>query len=325
MTHLMGCWFGPAFRAAVTTGGLSITVTGAGSWLGQAFLAMLVTEDLLPPAPRLRLFGSASRPVRLGGRTVPVEQLAAAEPLAGGPWLLLHFAFLGQERAAGMKTSDFVAVNAGILRETLRLAEPAQGLRVIFSSSGAAYGPGRRLIEDPETSPYGWCKMTQERHLAAWCRARGVPLAMPRIFNLGGDWVNKTETYALSSFISSAQRKGVIRILARRPVFRSFVHVAELHALLCEAVLTQTAGSPLEFDTAGLEIVEMADLADAVTAALRLANVTIERAGPPIEGDVDYYVGDGRLYRSILAQHGRRIVGLARIVTDTAAFLARKT
>jgi nucleoside-diphosphate-sugar epimerase len=319
----MGCWFGPAFRAAVATGDLSIAVTGAGSWLGQAFLAMLVAEDLLPSAPRLRLFGSASRSGRLGDRIVLVERLAAAEPLAGGRWLLLHFAFLGQERTTGMKTGDFIAVNAGILRETLRLAEPVQDLRVIFSSSGAAYGPGGRLIEDPDTAPYGWCKITQERDLSAWCHARGVPLAMPRIFNLGGDWINKTETYALSSFIHSAQRQGVIRILSRRPVFRSFVHVAELHAMLCEAVLKQTAGSPLEFDTAGSETVEMADLADAVAAALRPTNVTIERTGP-VEGDVDYYVGDGRLYRSILAGQGRRIVGLMRIVTDTAAFLARE-
>ncbi|MDR3529797.1 MAG: NAD(P)-dependent oxidoreductase, partial [Rhodopila sp.] len=315
-------WFGPAFRSAVAQGGLSIAVTGAGSWLGQSFLSMLAAEGLLPEPARLRLFASSSRAVQLGGRTVPVERLERAPALEGGPWLLLHFAFLGKERTEHLSTADFIAANAGILRETLRIAEPARDLRMVFSSSGAAYGRDRRLVEDPDANPYGWCKVTQEADLTAWCAARGVPLVIPRIFSIGGDWVNKTESYALSSFILAARREGVIRIMARKPVFRSFVHVAELNGLLCEAALAQAGEAALVFDTAGRETLEMADLADAVAGALRPAEIRIERAGP-LEGETDYYVGEGRVYRSILARNGCRVVGIERIVADTAAFLNR--
>jgi nucleoside-diphosphate-sugar epimerase len=319
--RLMG-WFSPIFRAAVATGGLSIAVTGAGSWLGRAFLTTLAAEDALPPSPRLRLFASTARSVQLGGRIVAIEQLSEARPLAGGPWLLLHFAFLGQERTNDLGTEEFVAGNARILLETLRLAEAARGLRMVFTSSGATYGPGRQLVEDANFSPYGWCKATQERDLDAWCAARGVPLVIPRIFSIGGPCANKVETYALSSFVLSARREGVIRIAARRPVFRSFVHVAELNALVCEAALAQSAGAPLVFDTVGRETLEMADLADAVAALLRPTEVRIERAGL-VEGDADYYVGDGRIYRFMLAWSGRRIVGLEQIIADTAASLAQ--
>lgn len=314
----MSDWFGHGFRSALASG-TGLALTGAGSWLGRALLDALAAEGLLPA--RLRLFASHARPLRLGGRDLAIERLADAPRLAGADWLLLHFAFLGKERTAELSTKDFIAANQAILDATLRIAEAAAGLRMVFASSGAAYGPGRALIGDPDASPYGWCKVAQESALTAWCAARGVPLVMPRIFNIGGPGITKQEGYALSSFILSARREGVIRIAARRPVFRSFVHVNELNALLCEAALARAPGTPLLFDTAGVETVEMADLAAAVAARCAPASIRIEREDPP-EGEVDWYVGDGATYRGLLARAGRRVVGLDRIIGDTAGALS---
>ncbi len=315
-------WFGPVLREQVLDGGLSIAVTGAGSWLAQALLADLAAEGLLPAAERLRLFASSARTMDVGGRSLTVEALAGAAPLQGGPWLLLHFAFLGKERTQGLPVADFVAANDAILRDTLRLAAPARDLRMVFSSSGAAYGPDRSLVEVPDANPYGWCKVQHERQLADWCGAHGVPLVMPRIFSIGGPHINKIDSYALSSMILAAKRSGTIRIMARRPVFRSFVHVSELNGLLCETALQQPAATPCLFDTSGLETAEMADLAAVVSEVLAPMTVHIER-DTLVDPVADYYVGDGSTYRTLLALQQKRIVGLHEIVRQTVCYVDR--
>jgi nucleoside-diphosphate-sugar epimerase len=307
---------GPTFRAALTEGDLALAITGARSWLGQALLAALTAEGLLPR--RLRLFGSTPGHLLCGERQTPIEPLKAAPPLESGPWLLLHFAFLGKERTADLAPASFIAANNAILHDALRVAEGASELRMVFSSSGAVYGEQRRLIERPEANPYGWCKVAHEQAIMAWCRARGVPLVMPRIFNIGGPCVNKQQSYALSAMLLSAHREGIIRIAARRPVFRSYIHVAELNDLLCETALRQPPGEVLQFDTAGRETVEMADLAASVAASLQPRSVQITREAPPY-GEVDWYVGDGCRYRGLLASLGQQIIGLERIIADTAA------
>jgi nucleoside-diphosphate-sugar epimerase len=306
-------WFGPALREQILHGNLSIAVTGAGSWLGQALLADLAAEGLLPPPGRLRLFARSARG--------EMEALAGAEPLRGGPWLLLHFAFLGKEKSEDRGVAEFVAANDAILAETQRLAAGARDLRVVFSSSGAVYQADRSLVFAPEASPYGWCKVRHEAAWAAWCGERGVPLVVPRIFSIGGPWINKVESYALSSMILGAARTGVIEIKARRPVFRSFVHVSELNGLLCEAAFGPRLAAP--FDTGGLEIVEMADLAETVRDVLGRDRARVKR--PVVtEAAADYYVGDGRMYRTWLAGAGRRVVDLHDIVRDTARHLSVK-
>lgn len=313
-------WLGRTFAEAVSKGDLGVAVTGAGSWLGHAFLALLADEGAISARARLRLFGQSARPVVLAERTFDVETLAAAPALAGGPWLLLHFAFLGKERTADLAPAAFAAANNAVLADVLRIADGACDLRVIFTSSGAVYRRDRTLLSDIDESPYGWCKVSHEARLTAWCGARSVPLVMPRVFNIGGPFINKVESYALSSFILSARRTGTIGINAARPTWRSFVHVDELLGAVCDAALGQSPERPFVFDTAGVRAVEMAELADTVARSLSPLPVRIVR--PPLrDSTLDQYVGDDGAYRTLLAQQGRGIVGLETIVRDTDAYL----
>ena len=313
-------WLDPAFRDAVRHGSLGIALTGAGSWLGRAFLALLAQEDVLPPPEKLRLFASSDRVIRLGGRSTAVERLAAATPLSDGPWLLFHFAFLGKERTGDMPVADFLAANDAILADTLRIASPASTLRFVFASSGAAHAVHADTSACDTANPYGWCKVSHERRLTDWCRERDVSLVVPRIFNIGGPFINKTASYALSSFIEAARTRGTIRIAARRRTYRSYVHINELLGLLASAALQHVVSKPLAFDTAGSDIVEMQDLAEAVRRVLQRPGVLIERAS--LDGDTpDKYVGDGARYRALLAERGKDIVPLDPTIADTANFL----
>ena len=280
-------------------------------------LALLAQEGSLTHSTRLRLFGSVARPVQVADRVFAIEPLSNAAPLVGSAWLVLHFAFLGKERTSDLGHAAFLAGNDKILSDTLRIALGACDLRFVFTSSGAAHTPDR------ESNLYGWCKAAHETRIADWCGEHAVPLLMPRIFNIGGPFANKLESYALSSMILSALHTGRITIRAQRPTFRSYVHVNELLTTLCDAALAQKAGAPKIFDTVGQDIIEMAGLAAAVAASSVSRDVRVNRV-PMIGTAPDRYVGDAVAWRLLLATQDRTPVPLDIIVADTIADLRKR-
>ena len=294
-------------------GGGGVAITGASGWIGRA-MAHAALEAFGPaPATRLRLFGSRPCPIDIAGRTLPVESLGRAAPLAQGEWLVLHLAVAGADRAAD--PDGLRALNEAMLADALALAGTAQVRRLVGASSGAVYqaGQGSR-----EKQAYSDLKRDQETIVRAWAQKTGVPLLLPRIFNVGGPYMTNPGNYALGSFIQQALAGGVIGIGARRPVLRSFVHVLELARVVFDLALDDAA--PLAFDTAGPEVVEMADLAVAVGRALDLPSLEVSR--PALDtADEDRYVGDGRLYQAALARMAARPVGLDQIIRDTATWL----
>ena len=85
----------PAFRETLAqrlrNSDLNITVTGGGSWLGQASLLVLehAFGDALPA--RVSVFGSAARSHRMpSGRTIEIRPLADMAALPALPHLFLR-------------------------------------------------------------------------------------------------------------------------------------------------------------------------------------------------------------------------------------------
>ena len=291
-----------------------VAITGASGWIGAAaaevVLRALPTRSEIP----LRLFGSVQRTVRIGERLANVEPLGAAEPLGPGEWLILHFAVVGADRLDG-DSGDLRAANDAVLNQALALAGTGVVRRFVYASSGAVYQAGG----SPAKQGYREMKLAQEDRVRTWSSQTGAPLLIPRIFNVGGPYINHIRAYALGDFIAQALDGGVIRIDARRPVIRSYVHVHELARVILDLALG--ADGPMTFDTAGGDVVEMADLALAVGRAL---NRPIDIDRPPMESGEDRYVGDRRLYQEALTRSGVAPIGLDRIIRDTAAFMRRR-
>jgi nucleoside-diphosphate-sugar epimerase len=290
-----------------------VAITGASGWIGRAMAHVALAAMGPDPGGRLRLFGSRPRPIEIAGRTLPLESLNNAPPLGDGEWLVLHLAVAGADRAAD--PDALRALNEAMLADALALAGTGRVRRLVCASSGAVYQVSQ---ESPERQAYGDLKRDQEAIARAWARNTGVPLLLPRIFNVGGPYMTNPGAYALGSFIQQALAGGAIGIGARRPVLRSYVHVLELARVVFDLALD--AAAPLAFDTAGPEVVEMADLAAAVGRTLDLPGLRVSR--PPLEAaGEDRYVGDGRLYQAALARTGAQPVGLDEIIRDTAAWL----
>jgi len=288
-----------------------VAITGASGWIGAA-----ATEVVLRALPEagdfpLRLFGSAHGVLEIAGRRLRVESLGEASPLGPGEWLFLHFAVVGVDRLGG-DSGALRAANDALLDQALALAGTGALRRFVYASSGAVYQTGG----SPAKQAYAGMKRAQEQLAQAWAARTGAPVLMPRIFNVGGPYINHVRAYALGDFIAQAMAGDVIRIEARRPVVRSYVHVHELARVILDLALGPIG--PTTFDTAGPDVVEMAELAHAVGRAL---NRPIDIDRPPMGPGEDRYVGDGRLYLEALARSGAAPIGLDRIIQDTAAFM----
>lgn len=297
-----------------------IIVTGASGWLGQAALELLVGTLGEGWQERVVAFGSGPREWLLrDGTRVAQRPLAELPTLEPAPSLLLHFAYLTREKTSAMPVESYIATNRAISRLAAEGGAMAGVQRVFATSSGAVHAALARP-DDPEPSLlYGRLKLEDEALFEDFAHAGpGRRAFMARLFNLSGPYINKLDSYALSSFIRQA-RRGPIEIRARHPVVRSYTSVSNLLGAALGQLLVDEAGAHLLVETAGEREVEVGELAELVRSIVAPA-AEIDRAAPD-GGPADHYVGDGAAYRRLLQQHGIEEHPLAHQVADTADYL----
>ena len=309
-----------ATRERLVESGLDVVITGASGWLGLATLEMLESTLGSEFSSKVHAFASTARVLPL--RTGTVLQARSLEELPSmkvGPHLLVHYAFSTREFVSQLGTVDYVSRNQEItsLVADHLAAGAAQG--VVVLSSGAVY-----LGDDLEANPYGVLKARDEEvfmNLAnELANSTNTRLVIPRLFNLAGPFLNKPDRYVLGSVIEDVLRGGPIRLSAARPVFRSYVHVADL-VDLCFAILLGDGPVPDgPFDTAGEREVEVGELAEIVARTLGRPDIPIER--PPIDPtNSDRYVGDGTMMHNLAREYGLKLKDLVQQIEDTARFM----
>lgn len=300
-----------------------LAVTGASGWIGAVLTRMALRAGLTQENGRLRVLASTSRAIDLGdGQTVVTEPLDNAVPLEGQGWIAAHLAYLGNEWTRELSPHQFADKTDQITRAFKSFADGAIEPKIIFSSSGAVYGADGEEVEHLERGPYGFMKLKHEGELQAWTEAKGGRFVAPRIYNIGGPLANKQSAYALTSMINSALAGDPIRIKARGPVFRSYIHVEELCALCLSLSANPDMDTPAIFDAAGSEIVELSELAQHILQLSGQPFTGIERSfdttSPP-----NWYVGNPKFYRLALSRMGITSTPLTSIVEDTIDFLKR--
>ena len=240
-----------------------IVLTGASGWIGTAMLAHLAHRLGEGWQERVRLFGSSAR--SLGGPTGdlsvrPLSEISGADVRDA---IVVHLAYLTKEKSDQGSETAFALTNQAIDDCVLRAIAQAAPRAVFVASSGAA----TLAADGRDRHPYGLAKLDQERRFLEAAKAQGFPLLVGRIFNLAGPYINKVESYAIGAFATQALLGGMIRIDARVPVFRSFLHVDDLCAIVIGAGLARLdRARPI--DLCGAEILEMGDLAARVAAAV---------------------------------------------------------
>ncbi len=296
-----------------------LVVVGAGGWLGLATLELLHGLFGERFAERVVSFGSGARTLCLrGGVTVEQQPLSALAHLAPSPTLVLHLAFLTQEKAKAMAEADYVSVNREISGAVLAALDGLGAEGVFLPSSGAVY-----MVDQPEAQPsmrlYGRLKLEDEAAFAEWSERRHARAVIARVFNLSGPYINKQSSYALACFIADALAGRPIEIRATRPVLRSYVAISELMSVVFGALTDGEEGLVL-FDTAGDDVLEMDDIAAAVSKALGVPHSA--RRSALTEAEPDRYTGDGAAYRRLRDLLEVRPAVFLRQVEETSRFMA---
>ena len=185
-----------------------------------------------------------------------------------------------------MPLGEYVAANRA-LTERLVYAARLPGVRLAVTvSSGAAVHPRDALDGPIEDNPYGYLKREAEQRLAVAASETGAVPVVVRAWSISGAHMQKPENYALGSMVRAADA-GVIRMTARRPVFRRYGLADELLAL----GIAEGGVGPATIDSGG-ELVEMGALAARIVAVVRPGAV-ISR-GDVDPRDPDRYHSDGQ-------------------------------
>jgi nucleoside-diphosphate-sugar epimerase len=166
---------------------------------------------------------------------------------------------------------------------------------------------------------YGRLKMADEARLRAWSDESGRSIAIARVFNLTGPYINKQSSYALACFINDALEGRPIEIRADRPVYRSFIAIRDLMSIVV-GVLTDAHCGCLLFDTAGDRMYEMGEIADVVSQVLGHGQGVVRR--PFSDQPAEYYVGDGAEQDRLCQRFGVAPANLHLQVEETARFMA---
>lgn len=317
-----GLSLSPQLAEQVRTWEANFAVIGARGWLGRATLDILDQALGESFAQRVQAFGSEAAALVLpSGRRIEMRPLCDLELLPPrAPTVFLHYAFLTKDRVGAFTPADYVRLNTEISEAVARAVERTDALGIFLPSSGAVYGPERTLAADLATNPYGALKLADERRFTARAEKHGCRLAIARVFNLAGPYINKHSAYALSSIIIDVLGGGPIQLRAAHPVVRSYVHVGDLLAIALGLLCRPREAKLTVFDTAGECEVEVGELARRVAVGMGAPQMPIVR--PEVAAaPVDRYVGDAE---SLLRVADRCDIGLRPLddlILDTAGYL----
>jgi nucleoside-diphosphate-sugar epimerase len=293
-----------------------VAVIGASGWVGMALIDQILAAAPALAGERLRLFGSQARSLNMGDQTLSIETLEDASVLDAGDWLVLHAGIIGADRVEGGDLGEVRRQNDTLLAKVLTLAETAATDRLVVFSSGAAQRPD---VGGPAKQAYGRLKRDHEIEATAWAVRTGRPVLLPRIFSLGGPYINHTRAYALGDFIlQAAAGKGRITIGAAVPVIRSFVHVLDAARVVLDMAVDDTEG-PEPFDICLGRETELQTLAETVASALGQAPIITRPPIAAVQGD--RYVGEGARFQAALARLGQDPASLDQMTADTIAWL----
>ena len=273
-------------------------VTGPTGWIGSAFLAFLaeVMGDNL--SSHVSVFGSRSSvlPAKFGGLTV--QPLSELNGPAVRDRIVLHLAYITREKIGNMPAADYVAGNLRIDERVLAAVREGRAAGVFVASSGIAADVERGGTRDL----YGLTKLVQEDAFGRLRVDLDVPVLIARIFNISGPFANKPEHYALANFLLQGIQHKQIVIKARTLVFRSFLDVLDLVAVVL-ATLVDGRYVDGVVDACGSQILEMREIADEAARALDLSLDSVMR--PEVDpSEASFYFGNPVRFASLATQSG---------------------
>lgn len=282
--------------------GQRIFITGGtgffGSWLLESFChandalglgatAVVLTRD--PAAAQLRMPNIARHP------HVVLHQgdFQSFEFPRGDFRYIIHAATETDSYTAPIDRGRLFEANLNGTRRLLEFAQSASAERILYTSSGAAYGKQPtnidRISETDSVSPdtmdtgaaYGHSKRASEFLCAVYAARSRQIVSIARCFAFVGPHLPLDVNYAIGNFIRDALTGGPIRIGGDGTPLRSYLYMADLAVWLWTLLVRGESGTIYNVGSdRAVAIAELARLVAEVVAPR--AEVTIARE--PIPG-----------------------------------------
>jgi nucleoside-diphosphate-sugar epimerase len=226
-------------------------------------------------------------------------------------YIILHYSYATKARLETLSEDEFNINCQKINDSLLQIIKNYRIETLIFPSSGAIYN---------QNNPYAQNKINDEIYFSELSKKYNFNLMIPRIFNLGGPFINKPENYALNNFILQAKANKKIIINANNDVLRSYIHVNNLIDLFFKWIIDKDKETPLIFDVSHPNKIEIKNLAQKIIEVLKI-DCEIISPNYNSQNPSDDYVGDSRKISSLCKRYQIDLENLEQIILDTNLFL----
>ena len=278
-----------------------LIIIGASGWLGMSTLELLKQAvDNLDHS--VFCFGSKVKNLTLFDGTKitqsPLSELSSF-PKKGADYLL-NFAFLTKEKAEILSKDKFREINSTISKTVSKEASRIGVKNICTISTGGVYLKDQILVDDFESSPYGFLKLQEEKMFSKLAE-QGAKVVIPRVFNISGPYTNKDNLYMLPSLISQALNSRSIEILSKKKIYRSYVGISDLLSTIFGCMILMESGNSVIYDTCGISKVEIGELAEIIRDLLN-KDAKILRPEVDKESEQDIYIGSRAKIKSLISE-----------------------
>jgi nucleoside-diphosphate-sugar epimerase len=290
---------------------LNIIITGASGFIGRATLQYFykIFQDKI---------GELVFPISASQKNIKLSNNFSIKTYdyshnfdKNKTYIILHYSYATKARLETLSDDEF---NKNCQKINDSLSKIIKNYRIeslIFPSSGAIYN---------QKNPYAQNKINDELYFLDLSKNYNFNLMIPRIFNLGGPFINQPQTYALNNFILQAKANKKIIINANNDVFRSYIHVENLIDLFFKWLIDKDKETPLIFDISSSRKIEIKDLAKKIIEVLKI-NCEIIAPNYNSQNPSDDYVGDPTKILSLCQKYQINLADLEQIILDTNLFL----
>ncbi len=297
-----------------------IVIFGANGWVGRALIDFLLNHAGKKVSEIFPVSSSVREIELVDGETVRCFRLEDMLTLQLKRVVLFHVAFKLKDQADDL--TEYTKINLQIREDVIVLIDHLKPEKMVYFSSGAVYAKSGGYQTDFGKDPYGYLKYQDELVFCELARKAGRYLAIPRVFNLAGPYINRFRSYVISDLILQAEKTGKMVIRSDRPVIRSYIHIFDLQKILVRW-LESPDSSLCIFDTgnsAGIEIGELARLTMRVLGIdaeiIRSKNVNEKNFKM-----VDRYVGDISRQDNLASKYNVRIQTHTECIQSVAEYL----
>ncbi|HEV2202246.1 MAG TPA: NAD-dependent epimerase/dehydratase family protein [Bryobacteraceae bacterium] len=287
-----GVWKALAGKRLLITGGTGFV----GTWLLESLLWAIEQLDLAASVVVL-----TRDPGRFRKRSPHLAEHPAVELLAGSVQdfvfpagefpFVIHAATERHFEPGWAHPASTFDLDVAATRRVLEFARSHGTRRLLFTSSGAVYGPQpsemTHIPEDypgapPTTGPgtaYGQAKRVSEFLCAMYARQFGFDAPIARLFAFVGPHLPLDANYAVGNFIGDAIEGGPIRVKGDGTPYRSYLYAADLAVWLWTILVRGESARP--YNVGSGDAIAIGDLAKAVARATTNAPVEIAEKAVP--------------------------------------------